>query len=75
MKGTGNNVVPTGGVTVVVTSRLGDIDFAGCRPGSECVVDWQHPDGGPEPVTHRHRGYDFNTTIFDGGAFEGVDPT
>ena len=73
VEGASDNVVPARRIAVVVTSRLSDINFARCGPGSECVVDGQHPDGGPQPVTHWHRSYNFDTTVFDSCAFEGVD--
>ena len=69
----GDNVVSAGRIAVIVASGLGNIDFARLGPRPECVVDGQHPDGGPEPVTDRHLGYNFDTTVFDGCTFEGVD--
>ncbi len=69
----GDNVVSAGRIGVIVASGLSNINFARCGPRPECVVDGQHPDGGPEPVTLRHCGYNFDTTVFDGCTFEGVD--
>lgn len=73
VESTSDDVVSASRIAVVVTSGLANIDFARCGPRSECVVDGQHPDGGPEPVTLGHCGYDFDTTVFDSCAFEGVD--
>ena len=69
----GDNVVSAGRIAVVVASRFGDIDFARCGPSPECVVDGQHPNGGPEPVALWHGGYDFDPTVLDGCTFDGVD--
>ena len=63
MESAGDNVVSAGRIGVIIAARLGDIDFAGCGPRSECIVDGQHPDGGPEPVTLWHFGYNLDTTV------------
>ena len=68
-----DNVISARRIAVVVASRLGNIDFARCGPGSECVVDGQQPDGRPEPITHWHLGYHFDPTIFERRTFEGID--
>lgn len=73
VKSASDYVVSAGRIAVIVASRLDNINFARCGPRSECVVDGQHPDGGPKPVSLWHCGYNFDTTVFDSCAFEGVD--
>lgn len=73
MESASDDVVSASSVAVVVASGLSDIDFTRCGPSAECVVDRQHPDGGPKPVALWHCGYNFDTTVFDGCTFEGVD--
>lgn len=68
-----DNVIPAGRIGVVVASGLSDIDFARFGPWSESIVDWQQPDGGPEPVALWHLGYNFDTTVLDCRTFESVD--
>ena len=68
-----DDIISAGRVGVVVASRLGNVDFARGRPSPESVVDGQQPNRGPEPVAHRHRGNDFDSAIFEGCTFEGVD--
>ena len=73
VKSTSDDVVAAGRICVVIASRLGNINFARCGPRSKGIVDWQHPDCGPKPITHGHCSYNFNTTVFNGCAFEGID--
>lgn len=73
VKSASDNVVSAGRIAVIVASRLNNINFTRCGPGSECVVNGQHPNGRPKPVTLWHCGYNFDPTVFDGCAFEGVD--
>lgn len=75
MESGGDDVVTTLLVGVVVTTRFGDIDLTRQGPGTIGVLDRQHPDGGPEPVTLRHLGGDLDTTVLDGGTLLGVDAT
>ena len=73
VEGASDNVISTGGIAVVVASGLGNVDFARFGPRSKCVVDGQHPDGGPKPITLWHCGHNFDTTILDGCTFKTVD--
>lgn len=73
VKSTSDNVVSAGSIAVVVASGLSNINFARCGPRSKCIVDRQHPNGGPKPVALWHRRYNLDTTVFDGCAFERVD--
>lgn len=50
------NVIATLGVTSVITARLHDVNFARGRPLAICVVNGEHPDCGPEPVSGREFG-------------------
>jgi len=73
VQGTRDDVVAALGVGVVVTSALHDINLPGLRPRAVRVVDGQHPDCRPEPLTGREFSIDFNAAVLDGGAFAGVD--
>lgn len=69
----GDDVVAALRVRVVVSARLGQVDLARLRPLAVRVVDGHHPDGGPEPVSLRQAGGDFDAAVFDGGSQAGVE--
>jgi len=71
----GDNVVTTLWVGVVVTTRLHDVNLTGARPWTVDGVGWQHPDGGPEPVTSWELRLDLDTSILDVSTELGVDAT
>ena len=73
MKSRGHDVVAALRIRIVVPARFGDIDFARLGPRPVRIVDGQHPDGGPEPVSGRQLGSYLDAAIFDGGALFRVD--
>lgn len=68
-----DDVVAALRVGVVVTARLNNVDLTRRRPWAVGVVNRQHPNGWPEPVTGRQLSLDFDTAVLDGGAGLGVD--
>jgi hypothetical protein len=60
---------------MVVTSRFHDIDLAAGGPRSVGVCDGHHPDGGPQPITFRDLGLDFDASVFDRCAELRVQPS
>lgn len=73
VKSAGDNIVSAGRVCVIIASGLSDVDFAGSGPRPKCIIDRQQPDGGPQPISHWHCGYDLDTAILESCTFEGVD--
>ena len=71
----GDNVVTSLCVGVIIAAGLNNVDLARCGPWSIDGIVWQHPDCRPQPVAGRESSSDFNTTVFDGSAFLGVDTT
>lgn len=52
-------------MSVVVTTRLHDIDFSRSWPDTVDGIGWHHPDGWPEPVTSWELCLNFNSSKFD----------
>lgn len=73
VEGGGDDVVATHRVSVVVATRLCDVDLTGRGPGTVGVVHGQHPDGGPHPVTSGQLGYDLDTAVLDRRTELGAD--
>lgn len=73
MKSGRNDVVSTSHVGVVVSTRFSNVDLTRLGPNTICVVDWQHPNCGPEPVTSREGSFNFDSSILDGCSDFGVD--
>ena len=61
----GDYVVASESIGMVVTSRFHDVNLAAGGPCSVGVFDGHHPDGGPQPITFRDLGLDFDTSVFD----------
>lgn len=55
----------------VVSTSLYNVDFTRCRPWTVCVVNRQHPDGGPKPVTDGKLRDDLDTSVLDLGGVLG----
>lgn len=53
------------GVTDVVSSSFQDVDLTTSGPRTVSVVDGDHGDSGPEPVTGGELGLDFDLAVFD----------
>ena len=73
MKSRGNDVVTTLLVCVVVTARFHDINLSRQWPWSVSVLDRQHPDGRPQPITGWHLCSYLDTTILYLCSLLGVD--
>lgn len=75
VESTGDDVVATLSVGVIVAPGFGNVNLARLRPNPISVFDGQHPDGGPEPVASWKGSRNLHATVFDRCAFLGVDPT
>jgi len=73
VKSAADNVVATLRVSVVVATRFDNINFTGCGPSAVGVVDGQHPDGGPKPISIRKDCLYLDTSKLDGCSFLGAD--
>ena len=73
VKSARGDIVSTLGVSVVVSTRLHDVNFTRAGPFAIDVVLGQHPNSRPQPVTSRKLGLNLNTAVFDGGTKLGVD--
>jgi hypothetical protein len=71
----GDYVVASESIGMVVTSRFHDVNLAAGGPCSVGVFDGHHPDGGPQPITFRDLGLDFDTSVFDRCAELCVQPS
>lgn len=58
-----------------VASALHDIDFSTGWPLSVFVMDWEHPDGRPEPISFWQFCLDFHTAILKGDRVYGGEFT
>jgi hypothetical protein len=68
-----HDVVTALRISVVVSTRLHDVDFTRARPCTIDIVLGKHPNGGPHPVTGRKLGLDLDTTELDGYTVLGAD--
>ena len=68
-----DDVVAAARVGVVVAARLHDVDLAAGGPHAVVRLGGEEPDRRPDPVAFGEFGGDFDTAIFDGAAFLGVD--
>lgn len=70
---TGDDVVSSLPIRVVVAARLDNVNLSRLGPVTIFVLDRQHPNGRPEPIARRESCRDFDPTILDGGTFLSVD--
>ena len=68
-----DNVVSSLCIGVVVSTRFSNVDFSRQGPRAVGVVDGQHPDRWPQPISYRHLGSNLDTPIFDCPSSLGVD--
>ncbi len=69
----GGESVRTASAAIAVTARFHDVDFAGCRPATVCLISGQHPNSGPNPVTFRQLGNDLDTAVGKAERLSGSD--
>ena len=60
---------------MIVASRFHDVDLAAGGPRSIGVFHGHHPDGGPQPITFRDLGFDFDASVLDRCAELCVQPS
>jgi len=68
-----HNVVSSLGIRVVVSTGFSNIDFSRQGPSTVGVVDRQHPDRWPQPISYWHLCSDLDTSVFDRSSSLGVD--
>jgi len=81
VKSTADDVVASLRIRVVVSTRLANVNLSRCGPRTVSVVDWQHPDCRPKPVSIRKPGLYFDASKLDSvralgtdtSRFDGVD--
>jgi hypothetical protein len=73
VQGGRHDVVSSLLVGVVISSGLHDVDFSGQGPGTVGVIDRQHPNGGPQPISSGKRGSHLDTSKLDLCSFLCVD--
>ena len=68
-----HNVVSSLCIGVVVPARFNNIDFSGQGPRTVGVVDGQHPNRWPQPISYWHLCSNLDTSVFDRSSSFGVD--
>lgn len=68
-----HDVVAALGVRPIVAARLHDVNLSRLGPRAVGILDGQHPDGRPQPVSLGKLCSDLDTAVLDSGALLGVD--